>query len=198
MLTSYSDLTCSVGWVNSCSQNAWLGAWWGVVLIGGVARAFNLNMVPEAISKKLEPMDNENESEQLAFHQVDNNNDNLFAYRLLNPEDYDKEDWDNYESFNTSPWNLQFLLAFFLLHAVLMFCISFAALLFAVNIYTQIHSFLLLSFAAVFILLLYLLLYRASFFTTVLLFVCLSFVSLYFPCGKWRHFLLVTRFLLLH
>ena len=32
------------------------GAWQDVVLIGGVARAFNLNMVPEAVSKKLEPM----------------------------------------------------------------------------------------------------------------------------------------------
>ena len=29
-----------------------------MVLIGGVARAFHLNMVPEAVSKKLEPMIN--------------------------------------------------------------------------------------------------------------------------------------------
>ena len=36
--------------------------------------------------------DNENEGEQLELHQLDNNDDNLFAYRLLNPEDYDKED----------------------------------------------------------------------------------------------------------
>ena len=35
--------------------------------------------------------DNENEGEQLALHQVDDNDENLFAYRLVNP-DYDKED----------------------------------------------------------------------------------------------------------
>ena len=30
--------------------------WQGVVLIGGVTRAVDFNMVPETISKKLEPM----------------------------------------------------------------------------------------------------------------------------------------------
>ena len=38
------------------NQKARLGAWQGVVLIVGVACTFDLNMVPEAISKKLEPM----------------------------------------------------------------------------------------------------------------------------------------------
>ena len=36
--------------------------------------------------------DKEDEGEQLGLHQLDDNDDNLFAYRLLNPEDYDKED----------------------------------------------------------------------------------------------------------